>query len=230
MRNEKLFLSWFVGLIEGEGCFSLLFSLREQRARRLSVTPKFQLRMLAEEEPMFKKIASLLRSKGIIYQISKRRDLKNSTKWMIELRVSNVNNCLKFKSLLSNLGWYSQKKKDFAVWGRALSILEKKQRRTYSGVWKKEEILKLVTIYEELNLWKGKKKKYTHSFFENYNFEVKRKKNQYSIEEEKNLRLFYPEGKIEIVKQKIPERKWRSIQTKASKLGIKTIRTRWKNQ
>jgi hypothetical protein len=149
---------WFSGFMDGEGCFYIAF----QTAKDLRVGCYSTINLTVEDKPLLFEIKKIFGGEAV-------RKTKNATdEWKEQWawQISSLSDCLKLSRLLLDHPLRSRKKKDFALWYKALLIISAKRKRDNWGSWLDKEILALAKIRDSMNT-KGKP---NGRAYKNYNY------------------------------------------------------------
>lgn len=129
MVLDKTFLNWFVGFIEGEGCFSISISIRKEKLKNhvwAGIYPRFIFALALVED-----------DKEILFDIKKRlglgrinfKDRKNfigNARNQYVFVIDSLKECKKLISYISCIKWRTKKYKDFLLWKKGVSDFSKK--------------------------------------------------------------------------------------------------------
>ena len=136
-------LDWLGGLIDGEGSFSLLISIRPSCKLGVNIRPSFSITLEKKQENLLRRIRDDL-NMGEIYE----RESRSQIVWAIQ----KMEDCIKLSKIL-NVIEMNIKRPDFEKWCNGINIIQ-------NGINTKEDILKIAELRDRMNLsFNGKKNK-----------------------------------------------------------------------
>lgn len=156
---EPLSPDWFLGFLEGEGCFNISFGVRHS-----IVYPRATMVLTQQERNILEKAKVFLTTYGIRSRIYWKPDnflnLKNKPLlshdiWI--LTVIDMQSIMTLARFLSGLSWHSNKIHDFEKWKQCIDLIHLPHS--------KENLIRISEIAEMLNSNKGKRK-WTPQFIE----------------------------------------------------------------
>ncbi|MBI2263542.1 LAGLIDADG family homing endonuclease [Candidatus Berkelbacteria bacterium] len=127
MNNEKLPGDYVAGLVDGEGCFYLMYRHETKRNRTNKTTyyrwiPYFCINVREDDKDLIQKVSNTL-SCGKIYLLKKRKKQNNwgDTVWFGVQNIDDVYN--KIIPFFKKFPLRGKKKFDFELWEKAVKII-----------------------------------------------------------------------------------------------------------
>ncbi len=182
---------WFIGFVEGEGCFNISFTKLENSKFGYHPRAMFIIKLTQSEKEVIEKIREYMGNIGNIYHESsesKRKTGQNNTNDCISIRVTKLEELEKIIKLLENETFISkQKRKDFENWKKCILLIKEKKH------FEKEGFLEIARLRENMHTKKQSNKK---GFCEIRNHidkcEIHEKEQR--IPDECNICYSYPKG------------------------------------
>jgi len=176
---------WLLGFIEGDGCFTLGITKGNGRYTSLKISPRISIAQKEDMEVIIKIKEFLMK-----FDITSSICVKNNRGKYYSLTIgdSSAMRCIKY---LDKLTFNSKKYKDYLKWKECCKLIKNKEHYTKKG------ILKIIDIFETMNLSKNKQKllKYNKKnvnklFKEGKLFEINKSlKNKINNDNSKNSRF-----------------------------------------
>lgn len=139
MNLSPEWCSWFAGLVDGEGCFTL----KKNRGRWM--LPELRILMRADDKPMMEEIRTTL-GFGYVYGSRVRPDGKNS---MCSFRVSHRRDLLALVRLFDVYPLRSRKRRDYEIWRVAVLLHQDRKNAVQVHVAELMEQIRAVRVYRE---------------------------------------------------------------------------------
>ena len=121
--NFKLNLWWVAGFVDGEGCFHISITLRQDTKLGWEVQPRFQIKLHRKDQPVLEDVKICLRV-GKIYK---------SGLHTVQLQVWSIK---ELKVILENFYKFpliTQKRADFLLLLRVIELMERREHLTAPG-------------------------------------------------------------------------------------------------
>lgn len=151
---------WYVvGLVEGEGCFSLSLNKAPHLKLKWEARPLFSVGMDPKNEAMLRKMCQVLDLPQYTIRIIKRPIKENNLPTMIYCTTQKVEHLLKVVKFFNKYQFIGPKKNQFDVWKKGVILKSKHLNTTLEGM---NQYLKL---REEIHRCNKSKRKW------NYNLE-----------------------------------------------------------
>ena len=127
--------NWLLGFVEGEGCFSIRLSKKNDYRTGVYFSPAFGLGLTIEDKKVIYEIKKFLGFGTIdVINNKKQRALGKNYRDVIRILVVGIKNCIKIRDLLKDLEWHTKKRKDFECWSKAIDIMKNKGNLTLKGI------------------------------------------------------------------------------------------------
>jgi len=153
---------YILGLVEGEGCFSVTIQRYIDRKPRKTnkksniknpylfrVNPTF--RITQAEDDGFEALKRIKETLGFgRFQIQKRPDKEDNSRTAVHYYTQGLNECLRIKEYFYGLEFLTNKGKSFEKWCQCLKLIQEKKHLT------KEGILQICDIRDSMNFRKTK--------------------------------------------------------------------------
>ena len=133
--NDPRWLSWFSGLVDGEGCFLI------GRVQVPYYEVKFVINMRADDRPMLEEIKNTLGFGRLAYR--QRGKIGHPT---VAFEVSKATDLLKLVRLFDEYPLRSRKRRDYEVW--RVAVLLRQTRKNARDVHVEELLRELRTTRE----------------------------------------------------------------------------------
>ena len=155
-----------MGFVEGEGCFSIgIQKYIDRKPRKTSkrwghtnahlfrAAASFRIALTEEDRPVLEEIRKTLGIGQIYVQKSalKNSRLHNSAHYYVE----SLKDCQTAKEFFQRQKFYTKKGKDFRLWCQVLELIQNK------AYYKKEGLLEICRIRDQMNYLKTKNKRST---------------------------------------------------------------------
>ncbi len=135
---------YVVGIIDGEGCFEILFGKNSMSKLGFYIRPEFRINL--QDDDLLRKIRDFL-GVGGVYKVT-----KQGYSAFIVVAINDLEKLRKF--LIKNPPLL--KRKQFETWCKAVDTY--RQMKTKNILEKKERFLELVKLREKLNLMPKRRK------------------------------------------------------------------------
>jgi len=150
--SNKISNDWFLGFLEGEGCFGITFGTKYR-----SIIPRAVFTISQCDEKVLTDVQTYLADQGIsskIYQTMQTyANLKNKPvnpiiRW--DMRVISRPDLQRLDTLLSTCTWHSNKMEEYKKWSQCLKLILEPHT--------KANLIEIARIATMLNSYKGKRK------------------------------------------------------------------------
>lgn len=126
--NEEKMKGFFLGLIVGEGSFSILLQFEDERRLGVAVRGKFDLRLHEENQYLLKYLHESTEL-GYISYVSP----------FVNYRITSLDECLELERWIENnleksIFKQTAKYESFVKWGECLSMIEERKHLTKDGL------------------------------------------------------------------------------------------------
>ena len=152
---------YILGLVEGEGCFSILFQKYiDRKPRKLNrrskiknpylirVSPTFRITLNTDDSAVFDEIKQTLGVGAI--NIQRRSQTNDNERDVAYFYVDGVDGCSKVENFFKDLNFRTTKGESFKKWGECLELMRQKKHLT------KEGILEICDLRDGMNFRKVK--------------------------------------------------------------------------
>lgn len=154
MREESNIANWIVGLVDGEGCFTIQFQNFPAMRLGFEARPMFLINLDSKDRPILELVRDFF-GFGVVRTYERGRDYKRTGK-ACYYKVTNLKDCLEVMEFFRKFPLRSKKGKDFEMWCECLlMIIDGKHLN-------KEGLLQIAKIRENMNL--DKKNHYVNTF------------------------------------------------------------------
>ena len=128
---------WFLGFVEGEGCFNISFMRHKSNKFGYQPRAMFIIKLTQSEKEVIEKIRDFLGGIGNIYlessESTRRIGLKNALD-CVSIRVTKLEELERIIKLLKDETFVSkQKRRDFENWARCIQLLKDKKHLEKEG-------------------------------------------------------------------------------------------------
>ena len=140
---------WLIGIIEGEGCFSIqqFTQLNKKNTTKIRFTPLFKISLCANDKELIYKIQKLIGFGNINFKPKKYWTKLGmpSAQDQYNFKLENVEDCKKFTNLFDEDLFKSSKKQNFILWKEGLELIY-----TYKHL-EREGMIRLAEIRDLMN-------------------------------------------------------------------------------
>lgn len=156
MRTDSDIANWIVGLVDGEGCFTVQLNNFPAMKLGFEARPTFIVNLDSKDRPILELIRDFFEF-GVVNTYERGGNYKGIGKACF-YKVTNLKDCLEIMKFFKKYPLRSKKGKDFEMWCQCLFMMNDKEHLNKDG------LLKIAKIRENMNLDKK------NHFFNTFDF------------------------------------------------------------
>ena len=131
---QKINPNYVVGLVDGEGSFTVYVNLNKNKSRRVRVEPKFYIKLIEEDKDILYKLQKFFGVGSVYFQKDTRPNHKNCYRYEVYNR-GDLNNVI-IPFFAQHRLKFSSKKEDFKIFCTLMAMINKEEHLTNVGLKK----------------------------------------------------------------------------------------------
>ena len=131
---QKINPNYIVGLVDGEGSFTVYVNLNKDKSRRVRVEPKFYVKLIEEDKDILYRLQNFFGVGSVYFQKDTRPNHKNCYRYEVYNR-DELNRVI-IPFFTKNHLKFASKKEDFKIFCKLMKMINKEEHLNDMGLKK----------------------------------------------------------------------------------------------
>ena len=131
---QKINPNYIVGLVDGEGSFTVYVNLNKDKSRRVRVEPKFYVKLIEEDKDILYRLQKFFGVGSVYFQKDTRPNHKNCYRYEVYNR-DELNRVI-IPFFTKNHLKFASKKEDFKIFCKLMKMINKEEHLNDMGLKK----------------------------------------------------------------------------------------------